>query len=342
MTPEPCETIEPAPVWLPRRGPNAAEYAATELASRVAAPFSAARAIANLVTDEGHARADLVERLEAAARIVGTAIAGTAAMPFNQPIGPHRRFDWIQVSFEDIALIRSRFGGTLNDVVLAVIAGAVRRFLRKARLTDPDGVDFRVMAPVSMRGARENGKLGNRVAGWFVSLPIAERDPVERLARVQEETARLKGRHDALGFEALTQAVEWIGSAPIAIGTRLLQRAQPPFHMVVTNVPGPRGPLHLLGARMLEAHPMVPLLGQLALGVALFSYDGKLSWGITADWDLVPDLHEFVLAVQHSFDRLLECARAAPERAATDASAPPARPRRARKRVRARRANASL
>ena len=336
MTPEPCDTIEPAPVWLPRRGPTAAEYAATELAARLAAPFEVARSIARLVTDENRARADFVERIEATARIVGTALAGTRPMPFNQPIGPHRRIDWLQVSFEDAALIRSRFGGTLNDVVLAVVAGAVRRFLRQSRMTDPDGIDFRVMAPVSMRGARDDGKPGNHVAAWFVSLPIGERDPVERLARVQEATARLKRRHDALGFDALTQAVEWIGSAPIAIGTRLLERAQPPFHLVVTNVPGPRGPLHLLGARMLEAHPLVPLLGQLALAVALFSYDGKLSWGVTADWDLVPDLHDFVLALAHSFDRLLERARAAPERPAGDA-ARPARPSRPHRRAAGRR-----
>jgi len=217
-------------------------------------------------------------------------------------------------------------------VVLAVVAGAVGRFLRKSRLTDPDGIDFRVMAPVSMRHPRERGQLGNHVAAWFLPLPIAERDPEAQLARVQEATARMKQRHDALGFETLSQVVEWIGSAPIALGTRILQRAQPPFHMVVTNVPGPRGPLHLLGARMLEAHPMVPLIGQLSVGVALFSYDGKLSWGFTGDWDLVPDLHDFVLAVQRAFDRLLECARQAPERPAPDVARRPARAKRAGKR----------
>jgi diacylglycerol O-acyltransferase / wax synthase len=331
MTQEPCDTIDPPPAWLPRRGPTAAEYAVNELVARLATPLAAARSIGKLVTDEDHARAGLVERVEAVARVIRSALTPIAAMPFNQPIGRHRRFDWLQVSFEDIALIRSRFGGSLNDVVLAVVAGAVRRYLKESRLTDPDGIDFRVMAPVSVRSARERGQLGNRVAAWFVPLPIGERDPAVRLARVQEATARLKQRHDALGFETLTDVVEWIGSSPITLGTRLLESAQPPFHLVVTNVPGPRGPLHLLGARMLEAHPMVPLLGQLSLGIALFSYDGKLSWGVTGDWELVPDLHDFVLAVQRAFDRLLERARQAPQRTAPDLARQPARPKRVRK-----------
>ena len=253
MTAEPTEEIEPPPLWLPRRAPSAAQYAASEAASRLRAPLDALRAVGRLVTDEDHARASLVERLGAAGRVLASGVSAVPATPLNQPIGPHRRFDWLAMRFEDIQFVRRRLGGTVNDVVLAVVAGAVRRFFKHVRLTDPDGIEFRVMAPVSMREARERGALGNRVSAWFVPLPIGERDPLVRYARVLETTADLKRRHEALGAETITQVVEWLGSAPIALGARLLERSQPPFHMVVTNVPGPRIALYLLGARMLEA-----------------------------------------------------------------------------------------
>jgi WS/DGAT/MGAT family acyltransferase len=228
-------------------------------------------------------------------------------VPFNQPIGPHRRFDWLPMSLDEIDAVRRRLGGTVNDVVLAVVAGAMRRWLRRQRQTDVDDLAFKVMAPVSVRDGAQRGSLGNRVAAWFVTLPLGERDRLRRLELVRETTERLKRRHEALGSETLTQAVEWLGSTPIALGARLM-RERAPFNMVVTNVPGPPRPLYLLGARMLEAHPMVPLMGTLGLGIALFSYVRTLSWGFTADWELVPDLHDLVLAVEREFAKLRDLA----------------------------------
>jgi WS/DGAT/MGAT family acyltransferase len=310
MTPEPTEKSEPAPVWLPRRGPTALEYAASEAMGRLGAPLRAARAVGRLVTDEDHARHELVERVRAVGHVVASSVATATPTPLNQPIGPHRRFDWLPMSLDDVGIVRERLGGTVNDVVLAVVAGAVRRFLKHTRATDPDGITFKVMAPVSLRAAGEHGSFGNRVAAWFVPLPIDQSDPLKRLARVRETTTELKRHHEAQGAEVFTQALEWVGATPIALGARLVETAQP-FNMVVTNVPGPRTPLYLLGARMLEAHPMVPLLGNLSVGIALFSYGRTISWGFTADWELVPDLHELVLAVQHAFEQLLERAKRA-------------------------------
>jgi len=211
------------------------------------------------------------------------------------------------MSLDEIDRVRGRLGGTVNDVVLAVVAGALSRWLRKSRQTDVDKLDFKVMTPVSLRMAGERGQLGNRVAAWFVPLPLAEHDRRHRYQLVREATARLKKRHEALGGETITQVVEWLGPAPISLAARYLQGASP-FNMVVTNVPGPRTPLYLLGARMLEAHPLVPLLGTLGLGIALLSYERTLSWGFTADWDLVPDLHELVIDVEREFTLLREVA----------------------------------
>ena len=302
LTPEPTEKIDPPPVWIPRRPPTALEYALQEGLGRLGAPLRAARALGRLAT-EGAARGELSERLRAASRVVAGGLAAHPPTPLNLPIGPHRRFDWLRMDLAELSRIRSKLGGTLNDLVLAMVAGGIRHFFKYTRLTDPDALSFRVMAPVSVREAGEKGRLGNRVAAWFLPLPIGTSDPLERLLAVRKETERLKRRHEALGAETLTQVVEWLGSTPISLGARLLE-TDPPYHMVVTNVPGPRVPLHLLGSRMIEAHPMVPLFGAQTVGIALFSYGGTLSWGFNADWDLVPDLHELVRAVQHSYEQL--------------------------------------
>ena len=137
----------------------------------------------------------------------------------------------------------------------------------------------------------------------MVDLPIGESDPRECLRQIQQTTRQLKESKEALAAETLTQATEWTGSSLLSLGSRLMRHGTP-FNMVVTTVPGPQMPLYLLGSRMLEIHPMVPLLGTLGLGIALFSYDGRLSWGFAADWDLVPDLHDVVEATRSAFESL--------------------------------------
>ena len=179
MTPAPTEKIELPPVWLPRRGPVALEYAASEAVQRVAAPLHAARALGRLVSNTDHARSDFAERIRAAGHVAASSFAGATPSPLNQPIGPHRRFDWLPMRLDDVSFVRKRLGGTVNDVVLTVVAGAIRRFFKHVRLTDPDALSFKVMAPVSVRDAGERGRLGNRVAAWFVPLPIDESDPPE-------------------------------------------------------------------------------------------------------------------------------------------------------------------
>ncbi|MCX5738583.1 MAG: WS/DGAT domain-containing protein, partial [Proteobacteria bacterium] len=192
-------------------------------------------------------------------------------------------------------------------VVLATVAGGVRRFLKRARQEDVRNLDFRVMAPVSMRDASEHGKLGNRVSAWFVPLPVNERDPIARFERVRKATAELKRTRAALAAETVTQLTEWTGTTLLSLGAQLMDVALP-FNLVVTNVPGPRDTLYLLGAKLLESHPLIPLMGHLSTGIALMSYRDTLSWGFCADWDAVPDLHEFVLAVDHSFRKLAAAA----------------------------------
>ena len=145
--------------------------------------------------------------------------------------------------------------------------------------------------------------MGNRVSAWVIELPLDERDPLACLARISRQTRELKETKRALGAEMFTQMTEWTGSALLSLSSRLLNYGTP-FNAVITNVPGPQMPLYLLESRMLEIHPHVPLVGTLGLGIALFSYDGCLSWGFTADWDLVPDLHDLAQATEASFSAL--------------------------------------
>ena len=163
------------------------------------------------------------------------------------------------------------------------------------------------MTPVSVRSEAEAGTLGNRISSWTVELPLSERDPLAALRRIHEQTEELKTSKQALGAEVLSQVTEWTGSGLLSMGSRLMNLGTP-FNMVITNVPGPRIPLYLLDSPLREIHPHVPLIGTMGLGLALFSYAGTLSWGFSADWDLVPDLHDIVLEVEAAFERLARAA----------------------------------
>lgn len=146
--------------------------------------------------------------------------------------------------------------------------------------------------------------MNNRAAAWILSLPIQERDPRRRHARVRETTDHLKRTRQARGVQILGGLAGLAGSLTfLHLGLGVLQLVNP-YNLIVTNVPGPPVPLYLLGARLLAAYPMVPLFENQGLGVALTSYDGRIYWGFNADWDLVPDLHHFANDVETSFEEL--------------------------------------
>jgi len=303
LTPEPVAQVEMPPAWSPRPAPGTLQLGLDEVTRALRAPILLAEGALRVARDEDHARHHLSERLRALGRLLVEGARIVTPVPFNRPIGPYRRVDWWAMPIDRVREVRRRLGGSLNDVVLATASGALARFLERCRGVDLDSLDFRVMAPVSVRAPEQAGTLGNRVSAWIVPLPLAERDPAARLRRIRETTQRLKKSSQALGAETLTRVTEWTGSTLLSVGARLMSIGTP-FNMVITNVPGPRVPLYLLGSRMLETYPLVPLMGQLGLGLALFSYADRLSWGFSADWDLVPDLHDLVAAVEESFEEL--------------------------------------
>ena len=299
--------LDEPPLFVPRPAPSSVELMRHEWMRRAALPLDAWRDLRGLFAAAEDTRRELFVRMRSAAETLGATLRSASSTPLNRPIGPHRRFDWMAMELADVKAVRKAFGGSLNDVVLTVVTGAVRRFLERRGLR-VQGLDFRVMAPVSVRSAEESGALGNRVSAWVVPLPLDQDDPREQLAAIAGHTAELKQSKSAVGAEMLTQVAEWTPSQLLALGARNATRLLP-FNMVVTNVPGPQIPMFMAGAPMTEVYPHVPLLDNLGLGVALLSYNGKIHWGFSGDWDAVPDLDLFVQDTKDALAELLRAAR---------------------------------
>ncbi len=299
---------EPAPRWIPRPAPGPGRLLATHVSRRVRESLDAAASVARAILDPRGAGQTLLD----SARGIGEALAPgfrpASPTPLNVAIGPHRRFDWTVMPLDTVKAIRARLGGTVNDVVLAIVSGALRRFLHR-RGVEVARLDVRAMVPVNVRTTSDRGSMGNRVAMLVARLPLDARDPGERLARVVHETAALKHSHQAAGVQALEELSDHSFTTLFTLFARVAAVSRP-FNLVVTNVPGPPLPVYVLGAQMLACYPLVPLYQNQALGIALFSYDGRLHWGFNADWDALPDLHDLVEAVGTEFEALCRVAGA--------------------------------
>jgi diacylglycerol O-acyltransferase / wax synthase len=291
-----------ARAWRPSPVPTPAALLADEAKRRAALPIEALRAGLGAVAHPLRSAESLRDDLTALRDFLAPGLAGGVTTPFNVDIGPHLRFDWLRVDLDAAKQIRKNLGGTLNDVVLTTVAGAVRSFLdgRGVRLGDGS---FRAQVPVSTRDPEERRDLGNRVALLLAELPISEPDPRERHRKVIATMERLKASHQVRGGDLLEKIGDWTAKELLA-GLVLITGRRLAFNIVVTNVPGPQGPVHLLGAPMTEIYPLVPLFFNQAVGVAVFSYDGGLFFGFNADWDAMPDLHDFATAVQSEFTLL--------------------------------------
>lgn len=268
--------------------PTSAQLLARAITDRLMQP----RAIVDELVAFSHGPRRVLGRLARQVRDMGGfAIVGLNPVPLtplNVQIGPHRRYAWVDADLAEFKQIKNHVGGTVNDVVLAVVSGAVGRFLRR-RGFDTEGVVLRAMVPVSVRAEDEHGALGNKVAAMWAPLPVGVEDPVEQLAQVREAMGHLKESGQAVGARSLT---ELLGLAPPTILSQAMRLAphQRYCNLVVTNVPGPQFPLYVLGRRLRALYPVVPVFDRLALNVAVLSYDGQLGFGLLGDYDAVPDL----------------------------------------------------
>jgi hypothetical protein len=232
--------------------------------------------------------------------------------PLNARIGPNRDFKWMKVDLDAAKSVKNAFGGTINDVVLTTVAGAVRKYLLAHDLA-VDQLDFRVMAPVSVRSEGDQS-LGNQVAMWLLDLPIDLQTPRQRYDHIAAETVELKETNQALGASLLVQATSWTPSTILTSAMRLAGTNVRPFNMTVTNVPGPQIPIYFLDALLEVQYPMVPLWTNHGVGIALFSYKGEIAWGVVADADSVTDLDRFMDCLDEAFGELVHAVRPKPAR----------------------------
>jgi WS/DGAT/MGAT family acyltransferase len=214
----------------------------------------------------------------------------------NDPIGTQRRFEVVRVPLAAINAIRAELGGTVNDVVLAVVASGLKELL-ESRGEMPPEQGVRAMVPMNVRSASEKLALGNKISSLFIDLPVSEPDPVRRYRETAARSAALKS--DGHSAEGTTAVLDIAGLAPPVIHSTIAQAlyATRLFNVTITNVPGPEQPLYAFGCRMLEIQPLVPLAAAHAVGVAILSYDGDAFFGVIADRDGVPDLEVMVKAI---------------------------------------------
>jgi len=297
----------PAPrPFSPRPAPSGALLVADAVMRRMSQPIGALQALRAAVAAPREAAAQLAEAAGGVRDALAPSFRSASDTPLNVATGPHRRFESVRHRVADYKAVKDALGGTLNDVVLATVAGALRGFFLDRGLRIQD-LEVRAMVPVSVRPKGEAGALGNQITQMVAPLPVGLSDPIERLKAVRETMGNLKESKQALGGRVLTAIGEWTVPNVLVQAVRMTVRSRP-YNLVVTNVPGPQIPLYLLGARMRETYPVAPLTPGQSLNVALFSYDGGLYWGLNACWDAIPDLELLAGHVCESFAELQRAA----------------------------------
>ncbi len=304
----PSDEIEDPVPFVARAEPSGSELLVRETARRTGRALGALRSVRQLTDDASELLQSGVHRARAAGYSLSSGwLTSASDTPINGKVGPNRLFATLETPLEQVKQIKNVADVTVNDVVLATVAGGVRRFLTHNREHDVGGLDFRAMAPVSVRSQDQRGTLGNQVAMWLVSLPVSEPDPMARLSAVKRATERLKDTNQALGAATLVRLSAGAPATLVSMASRLATGVRP-FNMTVTNVPGPQFPLYLLGSRLLSSYAQVPLWQSHGVGVALFSYAGTVYWGFNADYDIVPDVDDFAAAMSEAFTELHEAA----------------------------------
>ncbi len=302
------EAAVAAPEWSPEPEPNALELLVAESARRARLGGAFARSVLLAAGDPAATWARLAGAGTAIAQALDAGLRQPGATRLNRPIGPHRRVDWLSLDLAAAKQVKQRLGGTLNDVVLATVCGALHRFLGKHHEW-ATRLDYRVVMPVNMRPPGDARAGGNWVSAYFLSLPIAEHDPRRRYDAIRNATTALKDSRAAEGIDLLTQLADRVGGTLLTrLGGRVIERLQP-YNLIVTNVPGPQFPLYVLGARLLELIPQLPLFEQQGLGVAVLSYCGQLHFGLIGDRELASDLGSLRESMLASFEELEILAR---------------------------------
>jgi len=304
------EPAKPMPDdWHPEPEPGSTRLVRDAIVDLVASPYEQIRAIRSVTRAPRQAMQQMEEFARGMRAWTGV-VRPTPSSSLNGPIGPHRRWDWARTTLADVKTVRRALGGTVNDIVLTVLTRGFRDLLLERQESVEDRV-VRTLVPVSVRTTGERGTYNNRVSAMIAALPVGLVDPAERLAAIRAQMDDLKESKQAVAGEVLTSLSGFAPSMLLALGTRVAMRIpQRNVNTVTTNVPGPQHQLFACGRPMIEAFPFVPLASTVRVGIAIFSYNGMLNYGVTGDYDTAPDISVLCSGVEAGMTELLKLADA--------------------------------
>jgi WS/DGAT/MGAT family acyltransferase len=308
------EPTEPEDSWAPSPEPSAATLLAKGAEDVLRAPVRAARRLERVVQHPERAAQQVRDAVEALGEVGWNFTNPAPKVPLNVEIGSHRRYVWVRSDLDHFKRIKNTAGGTVNDVVLAVVTGALRDWLG-GRGIRTDGLELRAQVPVSIRSQDERGQLGNRLAVMRAPLPVYIADPIRRLEAVTRAMKGLKQSKQALGAEVISRFNDFAPPTLLAQAARINFSTRL-FNLTVTNVPGPQVPLYLLGRELEDVFPVGFLPPNQALFVAIMSYNGGVNFGLLADYDSMDDVGVIGDGIERAVAELGEAADARPEPAA--------------------------
>jgi diacylglycerol O-acyltransferase / wax synthase len=306
--PVPAGLTPPVRPWEPHPEPGDAQMLARGVENVARVPLRLGRRALKAAQHPRETAAHVLEVAEGLGEVAWEMMNPAPDVPLNTDIGPHRTYRWTHSQLEDFRLVKDTFGGTINDVVLAVVAGALRSWLA-ARGVRTRGLELRALVPVSLRTDEDRGMLGNRLAVFRAPLPVYADDPVERLRIVREEMGKIKQSKQVMGAEALVALNDFAPPTVLAQASRINFSTRL-FNLIVTNVPGPQFPLYVLGRELETVVPVAFLPDKHALAVAIFSYNGKVSFGLLGDLDAMDDIDVMREGIEASLRELVDAAAA--------------------------------
>jgi WS/DGAT/MGAT family acyltransferase len=307
LSPDPPPLQHSGRAWQPHPEPGAGELVVAGVRGAMRAGMTLAGGAIEALSHPERAFAVAREVAEGLGEVIWATLNPAPETPLNVPIGPHRRYYGISASLEDFKTVKNAFGGTVNDVVLAVVTGALRDFLI-ARGRRVEGVEMRALVPVSVRAESERGEVGNRVVAVRSPLPVYIADPIQRLHFVSQSMDGLKESKQALGAEVIAGAQNFAPPTILAQASRLNFSTRL-FNLIVTNVPGTQFPLYVLGRELLEAYPIAFLPENHSLAIALLSYNGQMNFGLLGDFDALPDIEMIRSNITEELAKLVALAR---------------------------------
>ncbi len=303
-SPDPDAEIGAAHPYLPRPPPSSLELARDEWRARAQAVLDGGAALTRGGDFAQRARG-AARRIRALQALASHALRPVSSTSLNGATSKRRSVEWLTHSLDEVRDVKKHLACTVNDLVLATLAGGLRNHLL-SRGSDPARLDLRAATPVNLRTELERGRPGNFVSSWIVPLPVGEPAAEDRLGAICRTTLALKQGRAELAIDTLFGISELLPQRVLSLAVRAAPRSA---NLLVTNVPGPQFPLYQLGARLLGIYPLAPCLPGSGLAIALFSYDGKLCWGLNADPAKVPDLAELAGEIDAAYRELATLAQ---------------------------------